>query len=75
LDDLVGAFATEVLAWETCEVVGNASESSEPQVFTLASTTPDVSIAFAAIPSRAGWGFVQIGEGMSASASSQEPWC
>ncbi len=68
LNDLVGAFATEVLAWDTWEVVGNASESSEPQVFTLASSSPDASVALVAIPSPAGWGFVQIGEPMSASA-------
>ncbi|MGD9995568.1 MAG: hypothetical protein AB7L17_01045 [Ilumatobacteraceae bacterium] len=68
LNDLVRAFATEVLTWETWEVDGNVSESSEPQVFTLASSTPDASVALVAIPSPEGWGFVQIGDPMSASA-------
>jgi hypothetical protein len=68
LNDLVRAFVTEVLAWDTWEVVGDASESSDPQVFSLASSSPDATVALVAIPSPAGWGFVQIGEPMSASA-------
>ena len=68
LDDLVGAFATEVLAWDAWDVVGDVNGTSQPQVFTLTSTSSDARVALVAIPSPEGWGFVQIGEAMSASA-------
>ena len=68
LDDLVGAFAVEVLAWDAWDVVGDVNATSQPQVFTLANSSSDASVALVAIPSPEGWGFVQIGEPMSASA-------
>lgn len=68
LDDLVGAFATEVLAWNAWDVVGDVNDTSQPQVFTLASSSPEASVRLVAIPSPEGWGFVQIGEPMSGSA-------
>jgi hypothetical protein len=68
LDDLVGAFATEVLAWDAWDVVGDVNGTSQPQVFTLASSSPEASMPLVAIPSPEGWGFVQIGEPMNASA-------
>jgi hypothetical protein len=68
LDDLVGAFATEVLAWDAWDVVGDVNGTFQPQVFTLAGSSVDASVRLVAIPSPEGWGFVQIGETMSASA-------
>ena len=68
LDELIETFATEVLAWDAWDVVGDVTEESQPQVFTLASSSPAASVALVAIPSPEGWGFVQIGEPMSASA-------
>lgn len=68
LDELVESFAGEVLAWDAWDIVGTASESPEPQTFTLTSSSPEASVALVAIPSADGWGFVQIGQPMTASA-------
>jgi hypothetical protein len=68
LNDLVAAFATEVLAWDAWDVAGDVSEGSQPQVFTVASSFPEASVALVAVPSPDGWGFVQIGQGINASA-------
>ncbi|MBI4884027.1 MAG: hypothetical protein HY826_08235 [Actinobacteria bacterium] len=67
VSELVTAFTTEVLGWDAFDVVGDMSEESQPQVFMLVNSS-DASVSVVAIPSKGGWGFVQIGQGMSASA-------
>jgi hypothetical protein len=64
VDDLIAAFADEVLEWEGFAIDGEITGTQEPQAFTLRSADLDASVFAIAVPSpQGGWGFVQIGEG------------
>jgi hypothetical protein len=67
LNELVGAFTTDVMRWTAFDLVGDVNDQQQPQAFTLTNTALNAEIAAIAVPSPAGWGFVQIGEGISAS--------
>jgi hypothetical protein len=67
LNELVGAFTTGVMRWTAFDLVGDVDGQQQPQAFTLTNSSLNAEIAAIAVPSPAGWGFVQIGEGISAS--------
>ena len=71
VDDLITGFTVEVLGWDESEwKVGTStlSDTSEPQAFRLVNAVLESDVAMIAVPSPQGWGFVQIGEGLAASA-------
>lgn len=74
LEDLIGAFTAEVLAWDPSDTarVGDANDQSQPQVLTLVNEVVGGDVLVIAVPSPQGWGFVQIGEGLSASVDEGE---
>jgi hypothetical protein len=64
VDDLIAAFADEVLEWESFAIDGEITDAQEPQALTLRSADIDASVFAIAVPSpQRGWGFVQIGKG------------
>jgi hypothetical protein len=67
LNELVGAFTTDVMRWTAFDLVGDVNDQQQPQAFTLTNTSLNAEITAIAVPSPTGWGFVQIGEGVSAS--------
>ncbi len=69
LDDLITAFTAEVLAWDPSDTerVGDTNNQPQPQALTLVNEPVGGNVLVIAIPSPQGWGFVQIGEGLSAS--------
>lgn len=67
--DLIAAFASEVLGWPEFELDGDVNEQAQPQSFALSNSALDASVAAVAIPSpEDGWGFVQIGADLTATA-------
>lgn len=69
--DLVTGFTVEVLGWDESEwKVGTdaLTDTSVPQAFRLVNASVGSDLAMIAVPSPQGWGFVQIGEGLGASA-------
>jgi hypothetical protein len=73
LDDLIDAFTGEVLSWPSIDVgqYGDYTSEPGPQSFTLVNNKLNAEVALLAIPSPDGWGFVQIGASLSASATDQ----
>jgi hypothetical protein len=73
LDDVIDAFTSEVLAWPSVDVrqVGDTTTELGLQSFALVNTELNVEIALLAIPSSDGWGFVQVGDSLSASVTNR----
>ncbi len=67
LNELVGAFTSEVMGWDAFDLLGDVNDQQQPQSFALSNSSVDAEVAAIAVPSPEGWGFVQIGEGLNAS--------
>lgn len=66
VEELVAAFAGEVLGWDTFDLEGDITGESQPQFVTLRHRELGVAVTGLAVPSPEGWGFVQVGSQMSA---------
>jgi hypothetical protein len=69
LNELVGAFASEVLAWTAFGIEGDTNAENAPQAFDLVDTATGARIQMIAAPLEQAWGFMQIGDGVEASVS------